>query len=186
MLYKSVKIPDWEKIGDIVYKNLPDDYKIHGGFRSHDPILFQKCKPLVDGISIYTDWSNVNDVAVVSVPPNKLWPIHTDWKITFPFSLNIPIYNCTTETRTSFYKVKDQEKFITKNSDKKKVESKEYLEYNSLPEGHVFELEDVEEIDSYYLTEPTLYRIDVPHSIFNSGSQQRLSLSVRFREWVEF
>jgi len=186
MLYKTVEMPGWEKIGEVVYKNLPEEYKLHGGFRSHDPALFQKCKPLVDCISIYTSWNNVSDVAVVSVPPNKLWPIHTDWKITFPFSLNIPIYNCTTETRTSFYKVKDQEKFITKHSDKKKVESKEYLEYNSLPEGHVFELEDVEEIDSYHLTEPTLYRIDVPHSIFNSGSQQRLSLSVRFREWVEF
>jgi hypothetical protein len=184
MLYKTIDIPNWREIGHILLKHFPEEYKTSGGFRGLDPALFEKCKPLVDGISKYTTWDNLSQIAVVSVPPKKIWPIHTDWLITFPYSLNIPIYNCTEETYTSFYKITNRQ--VIKDPTEEELNAANYLNYNSIPKTHLFDLDEVEEIERYYLIEPTLYRIDVPHSIFNTGTDIRMSISIRFKKWVDF
>jgi hypothetical protein len=188
MLYKNVEMPGWEEVGKTLLKYFSiEEYKNNSGFRSNDPKLFEKCKPLVKIISNYTDWSNLENIAIITVQPDVLWPIHTDWLISVPYSLNIPIYNCTKETYTSFYKIKEETKLrINEFSSNKISADGNYLKYNSVPDENFFDPDEVEEIDRFYLLEPTLYRIDVPHKVTNTGSDIRVSISLRFKTHVDF
>lgn len=176
MLYKSIQFPDADLVADIIAPKLPEEYYKVGGFRSHSPSLFEKCTPLVRGVLNYTDWSNVTNVAIISVTPGKGMPVHIDDGVEQnPFALNLPIFNCTDETYTVFYKIKDN--VLPKNQTREDTFGSTYNEWND---------SDVEEIDRFCFTEPGFFNTQVPHSVHNTGTVQRLALSLRFNVKFNF
>jgi hypothetical protein len=177
MYYKYVEFPNLEEIAETVFYNIPDSYKIIGGFRDHIPEVFQKCKPLVEGLKSFTVWDNVKNIAVITVTPNGGYmPVHTDFGMSdFPYSLNLPIANCGLTSYTCMYKVLPGR--CAKTTQRDDTNGSNYNHYD---------FDDVEEVERFYLTKPAFFNTSIPHSVHNHGTEQRVILSVRFKEAFDF
>lgn len=177
MRYKYVEFPNLEEIAETIYYNIPESYKIIGGFRSHVTESFEKCKPLVDGVNLFTEWSNVKNIAIITVTPNGGYmPVHTDYDMgEFTYALNLPVANCGLTSYTCLYRVLPGRS--AKTSERDDTNGSNYNHY---------EFEDVEEIERFYLTQPAFFDTAVPHSVHNYGNEQRVILSVRFKKAFKF
>jgi hypothetical protein len=165
-------------------------------FRFSSPDAYVECPALVHAVEKITSWSNVLYVALVHTPPGVV-DIHVDFdgddyatagydvlspdKIErfhslfanrhathlSPWALNFPIANCDV-TYTAFYKQTERT-----------VPRFQIHPVNDFP-YYKFELDELEEADRLYLTQPAFFNTQEIHGAVNNSDQDRLVLTVRF------
>ena len=111
----------------------------------------------------------VQRFVLIQVAPNAVGRIHTDWRPTnfgHQLALQIPLENCS-ESITSIW-----------SSDY--VPPTQYTD-NGQPYNY-YEPDRCTKITEFKLTEPTMFRTDLPHSVDNPTSTIRRAISVRFKK----
>jgi len=99
--------------------------------------------------------------------------VDTDTKESDAVRINLPILNCEKST-TNYYRLKDGKQ--TKTDADGNLQRVIYADFN-----------DCELIDSFRLYVPTVLRTDVLHNvILDEGVDRRMSLTVKFKENLEF
>ena len=176
-LYKFINLPNVDKIGEIIWRNLPDEIKFTSVsiYKTVDMALFYKCKPLVEAVETIRPWNELDQIAIVVVKPHGRIPIHTDlgeYTIPTKYALNFPIFN-TDNCYTAFYKLNKDVEGPIKYQD----HGDPYVSYRD---------EDVEEIDRMFLTNTAFFNTQVLHSVVNLTDQPRCAITLRFKTPFDF
>lgn len=111
----------------------------------------------------------VQRFVLIQVSPKAVGRIHTDWRpnnFGHQLALQIPLINCE-ETTTSIW-----------SSD---YEPPTQYTSNGQPYNY-FDPDRCIKIAEFKLTQPTLFRTDLPHSVDNPTNYVRKAISVRFKE----
>ena len=112
---------------------------------------------------------DVQRFVLIQVAPQAVGRIHTDWRphnFGYQLALNIPLINCdksTTSLWSSDYTPPTQ---YTENGQP----------YN------FFDPNRCKKLTEFKLTQPTMFRTDLPHSVDNPTDKVRLAISVRFQQ----
>lgn len=113
-------------------------------------------------------------ILVVTVFPSMDINIHADGAGTKPdntynVSINIPVENCTTNTKTAFWTFPDNRPI-------------EYVHYEKLGTRGIKDKEQLIKLCEFSMTDtPVLFRNEFPHSVENKFDGPRTMLSWRFR-----
>lgn len=114
-----------------------------------------------------------DEILVLTIFPSLNINIHADGAGTRPentynVSINIPVYNCTTQTVTQFWDFPDQRPIDYVHYEK--MGTRDIVDKDQLVRAHAFSLTDT----------PVLFRNEYPHSVENDFDQLRVLLSWRF------
>lgn len=104
---------------------------------------------------------------LIQVQKHTSLPIHTDFRPhdNNQLAINIPLLNCE-DSYTKFYKT-------TKEND--------LVEYSSSGSPLIrYHPDDCVQIDEFRLSNPVVFRTDIPHSVVNLSPNTRLAISLRF------
>lgn len=169
MLYKYIELPNWKTVSSLLLETIPDEHKYKTLFKSNGPNVFKNFKLFVDMIETFCPWNNIHNVALISVRPNDVLPLHTDFMVPSRYALNIPVFNCE-KTYTVFYQAEEgyEPEFL------KNVEAPRYL----------FDRSRVKEVGRLFLTQPALFDTQTPHEVVNNTEDYRIILSVRFNSII--
>jgi hypothetical protein len=172
--YKFIDLPKIDEISNIIMQYLPEDIKKYTVFKSLPEKQFALCKPLVEAVETIKPWSDIYYIALITVAPFDKLPTHIDWDMKDkPYSLNIPIYNCS-KTPSIFYRLKDK-------NDKPKVIYQDHGD-----PFYYYDGDQTEEIERFYLTKAAFFNTQIPHSALNTTNEARIMISVRFKTPLEF
>lgn len=107
-------------------------------------------------------------IRVFLTAPNKGLPIHIDGSDTIKkvFALNWPVYN-SNQCVMSWYKVLNQNLCLVANA-----------KYS--PQIVMYTPDMCSEVDRLIIEQPTWVRINVPHSVYNKHTLNRVVVSFRF------
>ncbi len=155
----------WKYI-DIDAKSISDikeryNNKINGKIPPH---FFQH---LDLGITHFLDLE-ITPPVLIRVKPNYFAAIHRDFRTASTLAINIPLLNCENSV-TEFWEVDPTAPVIKK------------LTPNFVPYNEV-DPTKCKKIDEYKLTSPVIFDTSVPHSVHNFSDQDRLAISIRFKE----
>lgn len=111
----------------------------------------------------------VQRFVLIQVEPNAIGRIHTDWRpkeYGHQLALQIPLLNCEYSTT------------IIWESDYTPP-----VQYTSNGQPYNFyEPNRCKKVTEFRLTQPTLFRTDLPHSVNNPTNDVRKAISIRFKE----
>lgn len=119
------------------------------------------------GINNFLD-RPVQRFVLIQVSPHAIGRIHTDFRpneFGNQLALQIPLENC--------------EQSITNMWESEFDPPVQYTS-NGQPYRY-FEPDKCKLITSFKLTQPVLFRTDIPHSVDNAGSKMRKAISIRFK-----
>ena len=111
----------------------------------------------------------VQKFVLIQVAANAVGRIHTDWRPSnegYQLALNIPLSNC--------------EHSITSIWSSDYEPPMQYTD-NGQPYNY-FEVSRCKKLAEFKLTQPTLFRTDLPHSVDNPTGSIRKAISVRFKQ----
>ena len=111
----------------------------------------------------------VQRFVLIQVHPNAVGRIHTDWRPNEygdQLALQIPLINCNDSTTILWESNYTPPIQYTDNGQP----------YNFYDESRCVK------ITEFNLTQPTIFRTDLPHSVNNPTKSMRLAISVRFKE----
>lgn len=119
------------------------------------------------GITHFLDLEIIPPV-LIRVKPNYFAAIHKDFRTKCTLAINLPLLNCENSI-TEFWEV-DPEAPVIKRL------TPNFVPYNEIDPTRC------KKIDEYKLTSPIIFDTSVPHSVHNFSDQDRLAISIRFKE----
>jgi hypothetical protein len=149
-------------LNETVIKSLQDEYYKHLPDNSH---FFQQLDlPIEEFLGL-----EVQRFVLIQVVPNATGRIHTDWRPSNfgnQLALNIPLEHCE-DSVTSLW-------------------SSDYTPPTQFTDnGQPYNFYDPKrcvKITEFKLTQPVLFRTDLPHSVDNPSNNVRKAISIRFKQ----
>ena len=149
-------------LDETLIKSLQDEYHKHLPDNSH---FFQQLElPIKEFLGL-----EVQRFVLIQVVPNATGRIHTDWRPSNfgnQLALNIPLEHC--------------EHSITSLWSSDYTPPTQYTE-NGQP-YNFYDADRCVKITEFKLTQPVLFRTDLPHSVDNPTDKIRKAISVRFKQ----
>jgi hypothetical protein len=165
---------DWEQY-------TPDHYKDSIYAVSHwlPKEAVEPCQVLTDAMNRICNWNDVSHVMVFRISPG-VEVIHRDKDCAYlsdkivpvKWHLNIPVTNCE-NCYTAFYEALPDQQYTLKPN-------LPGLVWDSADDNtHIYQPDQVKEIDRYYFRRPVVINSDTIHCVHNPTNQVTVRLSVR-------
>ena len=139
----------------------------------------ESCQELIDAVNRVCNWDDVDHLMLFRVSPG-FEVIHRDEDfvsvldqlVPVKWVLNIPVTNCK-NTYTAIYEALPNQHYVVEPN-------LPGLEWESGPGGcHIYQSDQVREIDRYYFRQPVVLNTDTIHCVHNPTDQVSVRLSLR-------